>query len=279
MTATVTAAATTASPERGSRLTGLLARLWLVPIALAAWEAGTRLAASDYFPPPSLILVRARELWFSGPAGRLFLTDEAVGDFLPSLGRMFGGWAVACVLGVGLGVAIGRSRALAGYVDPLVEFGRAIPPPALVPLFIVLFKLGTEMQVATIVYGVIWPVLINAIDGARHVDRLHVETARVFRLGRVQRLFRVVLPAAGPKVFAGLRLSVSLAVILMVLSELVGSTDGIGHQLLSTQQNFDLAGTWSVIVLLGVLGLALNGAFLVLERRVLSWHLRARQTI
>ncbi|GII61741.1 nitrate ABC transporter permease [Sphaerisporangium krabiense] len=273
----MTAATTTISPGRG-RLTEFLARVWLVPIALVAWEAGTRMAASDYFPPPSSILVRARELWFSGPATRLFLTDEALGDFLPSLGRMFGGWAAACVLGIGLGVAIGRSRILAGYVDPLVEFGRAIPPPALVPVFIVLFKLGAEMQVATIVYGVIWPVLVNAIDGARYVDRLHVETAHVFRLGRAQRLLRVLLPAAAPKIFAGLRLSVSLAVILMVLSELVGSTDGIGHQLLYTQQNFDLAGTWSVIVLLGVLGLALNGAFLAVERRVLSWHLRARQT-
>ncbi|RCG30781.1 ABC transporter permease [Sphaerisporangium album] len=263
---------------RGGRLSALVTRVWLIPVVVAAWEIGTRQAASAYFPPPSQIVARAYELWFSGPAAHLFLTDDALGDFLPSLARLFGGWAVACVLGIGLGVALGRSRALAGYIDPLVEFGRAIPPPALVPLFIVIFKLGTEMQVATIVYGVIWPILINSIDGARYVDRLHMDTAEVFGMGRAQRLFRIILPAAGPKIFAGLRLSVALAVILMVLSELVGSTDGIGYQLSYTQMNFDLAGMWSVIVLLGVLGLVLNASFLAVERRVLSWHRRARQT-
>ncbi|MCW2881152.1 MAG: Nitrate transporter permease [Sphaerisporangium sp.] len=265
---------------RGMRagLLAVLARVWLVPIAVAAWELGTRQAGSTYFPPPSQILARMYELWFSGPAAHLFLTDGALGDFLPSLARLFGGWALACVLGIGLGVALGRSRKLSGYIDPLVEFGRAIPPPTLIPLFIILFKMGTQMQVATIVYGVIWPILINTIDGARHVDRVHADTAQAFGLGRAQRLFRIILPAAGPKIFAGVRLSLSLAVILMVVSELVGSTNGIGYQLMFTQQNFDLSGMWGAIVLLGVLGFVLNASFLVVERRVLSWHRRARQT-
>jgi ABC-type nitrate/sulfonate/bicarbonate transport system permease component len=265
---------------RGMRagLLAVLARVWLVPIAVAAWELGTRQAGSTYFPPPSQILARMYELWFSGPAAHLFLTDGALGDFLPSLARLFGGLALACVLGIGLGVALGRSRKLSGYIDPLVEFGRAIPPPTLIPLFIILFKMGTQMQVATIVYGVIWPILINTIDGARHVDRVHADMAQAFGLGRAQRLFRIILPAAGPKIFAGLRLSLSLAVILMVVSELVGSTNGIGYQLMFTQQNFDLSGMWGAIVLLGVLGFVLNASFLVVERRVLSWHRRARQT-
>ncbi|WP_250563446.1 ABC transporter permease [Sphaerisporangium fuscum] len=260
------------------RLSSMVTRVWLVPIVLAAWEAGTRLSGSIFFPPPSQILVRMKDLWFSGPAAHLFLTDEALGNFLPSLGRMTGGWAAACLLGVLLGVAVGRSRTLYDYVGPLIEFGRAVPPPTLVPLFLVVFKVATQMQVATIVYGAIWPVLVNTIDGARHVDPVHADTAQVFGMGRRQRLFRIILPAAAPKIFAGLRLSVSLAVILMVISELVNSTDGIGYQLMFKQMNFDYPGMWGGIVLLGVLGLVLNALFLVVERRVLSWHRRARQT-
>lgn len=264
---------------RGGRLRGLVRHLWTVPLLVAAWEAAARAAESNFFPPPSAIVTRLRELWFSGPATRLFLSDAALADFLPSLGRMFGGWALACLGGIALGVAIGRSGTLAGFVDPLIEFGRAIPPPTLIPLFIVLFKVDTRMQLATVVYGVVWPVLVNAVDGARYVDRQHTETARVFGLTRFERLTRVILPAAAPKIFAGLRLSLSLALILMVVSELAGSaTSGIGYELLYAQQNFDLPGMWGTIALLGVLGLLLNSSFLVVERRTLAWHRRAGRT-
>lgn len=269
-----------AEPGTASRtgLLGLIERVWLIPIVIAAWEFGARQTESIYFPPPSQVVVRMHELWFSGPASHLFLTEEAADNFLPSLGRLFGGWLLAALLGVGLGIALGRSKVLSGYIDPILEFARAIPPPALIPLFIVLFKFGTQMQLATIVYGVIWPILINTVDGARNVDRVHADTARVFELGRAQRLFRIILPAAGPKIFAGLRLSLSLAVILMVVSELVGSTDGLGYLILFKQQSFDLSGMWGAMVLLGLLGFALNSSFLFVERRVLSWHRRARQT-
>ncbi|MEO3809787.1 ABC transporter permease [Sphaerisporangium sp. B11E5] len=270
------------APRRLRRARGTLwalaARVWLVPIALVAWEIATRRADTVYFPPPSQIAARMHEVWLSGPVSRLFLTDEALGTFGPSLGRLFGGWLLACVLGITLGIAAGRSRTLADYIDPIIEFCRAIPPSALIPLFIVLFKTGTQMQVATIVYGVIWPILINTIDGARYVDRLHTDTAQVFGVRGAQRLLRVVLPSAAPKIFAGLRLSLSLAVVLMVVSELVGSSDGVGYQLIYTQQTFDMSAMWGAIVVLGILGYLLNSSFLLAERHILSWHRRARQT-
>ena len=259
-------------------LTAIVTRVWLVPIVLVAWEVATRLANSFFFPPPSKILARMHELWFSGPVTHLFLTDQATGIFFPSLARLFGGWIIACVLGVGLGIALGRSAALADYIDPLLEFGRAIPPTTLIPLFVVLFKPDTQMPVATIIYGVIWPILVNTTDGARYVDRVHADTAQVFGLGRGQRLFRIILPAAAPKIFAGLRLSLSLALILMVIAELVGAAPGIGYQLMISQQDYDSTGMWGGIVILGVLGYVLNATFLAVERRVLSWHRRARQT-
>lgn len=256
----------------------VLNRLWFVPLVLAAWEVTTRfVVVSIDFPPPSEIVVRAYELWFSGPAARLFLTDDAFDNIMPSLGRMFVGWFLAALFGVVAGVVLGRSRSLSGYVDGLIEFGRAVPPPMLLPLFLVLFQSGLATQLATIVFGVIWPVLLNSVDGARSVDRTYTDTATVFGLSKAQHLRVVVIPAASPKIFAGLRLSLSLALILMVISEIFGGTDGIGYQLLQAQRSFDAAGVWSAIALLGVLGYLVNSLFVLAERRVLVWHRQANR--
>lgn len=256
----------------------VLARVWFTVAAIALWEWYTKRKDDMFFPPPSTIVKRMREVWFSGPADHLFLTPEATGNFFPSLGRLITGWLLAALLGIVLGVALGRSRRISDYVDPLLQFGRAIPAPALVPVFIVFFKIGTPMQLATIVFGVVWPVLLNAIDGAREVDPLQVDTTRVFGMTAPLRLRYLILPAAAPKIFAGLRLSLSLSLILMVLSEMVGSTNGIGYRLLISQREFDYGQMWAGIVLLGILGYVLNVAFLAVERRALGWHAGARRS-
>src|SRR4051812_3991909 len=147
-------------------LGGFGARAVVVVAAAALWELVTRLTAQPFFPPPSTIVSRMYALWFSGPVTHVFLTDDALTMLQPSLGRLFVGWFAASVGGIVLGLAIGRSQVLSDFLDPLIQFGRAVPPPMLVPIFFALFKIGTPTQIATIALGVIWPVLINAIDGA-----------------------------------------------------------------------------------------------------------------
>ncbi|MEQ4724059.1 ABC transporter permease [Nonomuraea sp. B19D2] len=250
-------------------------RLWVVPVVLAVWEIAGRAIGDTDFPPPTKIAARMHELWFSGPPARAFLTEDAIANILPSLGRMFGGWVLAALIGIVAGMLLGRSRTATDYVDPLIEFGRAVPPPLLLPVFLVLFHAGLTTQLATIVFGVVWPVLLNSIDGVRSVDPTYTDTATVFNLSRLQRLRMVIFPAASPKIFAGLRLSLSLALILMVISELIGGTDGIGYQLLNAQRSFDGAGVWATIALLGTLGYVVNSLFVLAERRVLVWHRQA----
>jgi ABC-type nitrate/sulfonate/bicarbonate transport system permease component len=240
----------------------ILARRWTVfVVALVLWELAARVGDSPFFPPPSRIAVALWHTWF--------VSDLAVTDLLPGIGRMLFGWTIAGLCGVVAGLVLGRSGSALQYLSPLFAFARAVPPPLLVPLFLVLFDLGTPMQLATIVVGVVWPVLLSSIDGAASVHPVQVETAKAFRLRRTEWWLRVVLPAAAPKVFAGLRVSLSLALILMVISELVGATNGLGFQLALAQRRFDFLTMWTVVVLLGVLGYAFNTGLLAVESRVL----------
>ncbi|PRY33721.1 ABC transporter permease [Umezawaea tangerina] len=246
---------------------------WVVFVGLlVVWQVVTVYTDDPFFPPPSDIGEAAYKLWLSGPPDKLFLTDVVYDDVLDSLTRLLGGWAIAAVVGISIGIALGRSRTALEYTGPVLTFMRSIPPPALVPVFMLLFKIGSFMQLATIVFGILWPILLNTIDGARTVDATKVETSKVFRVPRVQWVLGVVLPSAAPKIFAGLRVSLSLSLVLMVVSELVGTDNGIGAQLLLAQREFDYANMWAGIVLLGVIGYVLNSLLLVAERRVLGWQ-------
>jgi ABC-type nitrate/sulfonate/bicarbonate transport system permease component len=240
------------------------------------WEYAARKAGSIFFPAPSEILHRAATLWLSGPPQRLFLSDSVFQDVIPSLFRLLGGWALAVLIGVPLGILIGRSRNLWDLVNPVLQFLRAIPGPALIPIFIILLGTESTMRVTLIAFGSVWPILLNTIEGTRTVDPVQLDTVQAFRIPRHARLWRIVLPAALPKIFAGMRVSLALAVILMVVSELVASTSGIGYRIQNAQIMFLLTDMWCGIVLLALIGYTLNWLFLKFEGRVLGWHRGAR---
>ncbi len=236
------------------------------------WQFAAVRGQSIFFPPPSEILSRAVTLWLSESPRALFLGDGVYKDVLPSLFRLLAGWLLAVVIGVPLGVLMGRSRASSDFLNPTLQFLRAIPGPALIPVFVIL--LGTEavMRIALIAFGSIWPILLNTIEGARTVDPVQLDTAKVFQLSPRACLWRIVVPSALPKVFAGMRVALALAVILMVVSEFVASTNGIGYLIQNAQIVFLLTDMWCGIVLLAVLGFTLNWLFVRFERYALAWH-------
>ncbi len=267
----MTAPAALRTGRAGGRALRVAVRVLVLVAAATAWEVAARRAGSAFFPPPSQILPGMRRLWLTGPPARLWLSDDAVHSLLPGLGRMLTGFALAAAAGIALGTALGRAPLARDVFGPLLQFLRAIPTPMLVPVFLVLFRIGTQMESATIVFGAIWPVLLNTADGVASVDPQHLTVARAFRLPRGQVLWRVVLPSALPKILAGLRLGLALSLILMVFAEMVGSTGGIGYELVNAQSQFDMAGMWAVVVLLGVVGYLLN-AVLVAAGRLLLRH-------
>jgi len=239
-----------------------------VPLALVAliW-AYTASSGTFYFPPLSEVFARFADTW---------LFERAGSDVWPSLRRLALGYGGAVVVGVAAGTALGSSPTLRRAAGPVVEFLRSIPPPALIPFGIVVIGVGDDMKVFIIAFVCLWPVLLNTIDGIQGIDPTLKDTARVFGISGKDRLLRVTLPAASPQIFAGMRLSLSLALILMVISEMVASTNGIGFFVLQSQRSFAIAEMWSGILLLGILGYAFNLAFMLVERRVLAWHRGAR---
>ena len=239
-----------------------------VPIlVLVAWGVASSGSETYYFPPLTDILETFADTW---------LFERVGSDVVPSLLRMGAGYAIAVVLGIALGLLLGMSRSARRAAAPIVEFLRSIPPPALLPFAILVIGVGNSMKVAIIAFVCVWPILLNTIAGVTGVDPTLRDTTQVYGIDTRDRIWRVMLPAASPQIFAGMRTSLSLALIMMVISEMVASTNGIGYFVLEKQRTFAIPEMWSGILLLGILGYALNGIFVLIERRLLRWHRGAR---
>jgi ABC-type nitrate/sulfonate/bicarbonate transport system permease component len=232
-------------------------------VLLVLWGVGATIAPAKFFPAPQTIASAFADTWI-GPA--------FINDVLPSLARLVLAIAVAVVIGVAAGTLIGLTRWLRELVEPLLEFFRAIPPPVLIPVFVAFLNVTDTMKIVVIVFGAIWPVLLNTIEGVRATDAVMTETARSYSLTRSQLLFDLVLPAASPRIMAGVRQTLSVALIMMVISELFYSSSGLGYRIKFFQQNYLIADMWSGIVLLGLIGVLLAVIFGVVERRVLRWY-------
>ncbi|MGO1054837.1 ABC transporter permease [Crossiella sp. CA198] len=237
-------------------------------VLFGLWWLSSSDSQNIYLPPLSRILATFGEVWFS---------ERLLNDVLPSLGRLAFGFALAAVLGIGLGVLIGLNRTVRLATEPVLEFFRAIPPPVLVPILMLFAGIEDTMKITVIAAGAVWPVLLNTVEGVRGIDEVLRDTARLYRLRGVTVLWHLVLRSASPRIFTGLRQALSIAVILMVVSEMFAATNGLGFTIISFQRGFAIPEMWSGIILLGLLGVALSLLFRVAERRALSWYLGLRR--
>ncbi|UOQ57384.1 ABC transporter permease [Leucobacter allii] len=235
-----------------------------VPVVLVAlWTLAAEITRNIYWPSPPAIL---------GAFGPTWLEGRLSSDVLPSLGRLLVGFIAAVAIGTALGLLVGSSRRLRLFTEPVFELFRAIPPPVLVPIVMLFTGIGAGMQITVIAFGCVWPVLINTIEGVRSVDLTQLDTARTYRLGGLRRLVSVVIPAASPRVFVGARQALSIGIIMMVISEMFASTNGIGFNIIQFQRLFQFREMWAGIVLLGIIGITANLLFRFVERRVLRWY-------
>jgi ABC-type nitrate/sulfonate/bicarbonate transport system permease component len=176
------------------------------------------------------------------------------------------------VIGIAAGTVIGLVPWLRDLLEPLLEFFRAIPPPVLIPIVMLLLGITDTMKLVVIASGAIWPILLNTIEGVRATDSVMTETARAFGITRAERLWFLVLPAASPRIMTGVRQALSVALILMVISEMFASSSGLGYRIAYFQRNYLIAQMWSGVLLLGLIGVFLATIFTFVERRVLRWY-------
>jgi len=236
--------------------------LWLPALLFALWWLVSDGSKSFYLPPLRAILGAFGPTW----------SERWASDVLPSIGRLLVGYAGAVIAGVALGVPLGGRPRLRAALEPALELFRAIPPPALVPVFMLLFGIGTPMKLLVIVSGAVWPVLLNTIEGVRAVDEVLSDTCRSYRITGLARLRVLVLRGASPQIVTGMRQALSIAIILMVISEMFASSSGLGYAIVDFQRAFSIPQMWSGILLLGAIGVVLSLGFGVFEARVLRWY-------
>ncbi|UOQ61245.1 ABC transporter permease [Leucobacter rhizosphaerae] len=241
----------------------------LVPILLLAvwWLASTN-STNTFFPPLQRILERLVQLAQTS----MFWANVGL-----SVGNLLLSFVLASAIGVLLGAALGLIRPLAWFVEPTVHFFRAIPPVALVPIFVSLIGFGNETRILSITLAALFPVLISTMDGIRGAEPTLDMVGRVYRLSRWDRLVSVVLPAASPRILSGMQVSLMTAFVVMIASEMLGSSTGLGSMTLLAQQSFAITDMWAGILTLGVLGYATTALFVLFRRRVLRWYIASQQ--
>jgi ABC-type nitrate/sulfonate/bicarbonate transport system permease component len=232
---------------------------------IAVWQAASSLGwvSSLFLPSPLRIFAALRELVESG---------ELWGHFIASLGRIAGGWALGVVTGILVGGAIGLFSAWRSVGVPLIAALFPIPKIALLPLFILWLGIGELSKVVTIALGVFYPVAIGTYAGVDNVARNLIRMGQSFDMPYGQIVWKIVAPGTLPSVLASIRISTSIAMILMVSAEMIGADRGLGTLLLQTGNLMQTDKLMAAIVVVALLGLAVSALLGAIERRLLAWR-------
>lgn len=258
---------------RRSRWLGVLAdrasRSFGIAAVVAVWCILTYGGFVDrgFFPSPSDIASRLSELVQHG-----YLNSSLWDHIWASLKRTLSGFALAVVTAIPLGIAMGSFRWLDRNLQPILAFLRPIPPIAFIPLALLYLGLGESSKIALIFYTSFITLIVNAEAGARGVPAIYLRAARSLGLGRWRILLKIVLPAALPSIFAGLRLALAVSWAVVVAAELLAAQSGLGFMIRTSTTFFDLPTTYVGIFIIGIIGVILDSVVLAVRKRVLHWE-------
>jgi NitT/TauT family transport system permease protein len=229
---------------------------------LALWEAAARIFAINGLPPAHAAL---RQL----PA---ILGDrESLLNILDSVRRMAIGFALALAFAVPVGLLMGRSRLVAAFFNPLLMTIYPVPKAALMPIIMLWLGIGDASKTLVIFLGVSLPLIYHSYQGARAVEEKMLWSAAAMGMSPLQRLLRIVLPAALPEIFVGIRTGLVLALITMVTSEMIARQSGVGNILFNSLDMALYDMVYAMIVIIGILGFVLDVAFEKLRSRLVAW--------
>lgn len=247
---------------------GFAIRVWFPVLVLVVWYLTSRSSESMYYPPMPDVLDELR---------LQFLSPNVATTLVPSLVGLSMGFVAALVVGLLLGWWLGNTGWIRRALMPVLDFFRSTPAIALLPIFIAVLGAGQTSEILLISWASIWPVLLATIDGVANVEDGYRSAAAVLRMSAWQRMRMVDLPAAAPRIFAGIHAAISIAIIAMVAIELYSAISGLGYYLAVSQTRFNLTASWAGAVAAGLVGYILSVAALAVDRRwILRWHYEQR---
>jgi ABC-type nitrate/sulfonate/bicarbonate transport system permease component len=237
----------------------------LIFALLALWEVASMKGWVDTVDLPRVSTIFVS--WFRNIVGGPLMLQ-----LLPSLERIFIGFSLAVAIAVPLGLMMGTVPFIYRLLEPLTEFLRPIPSSAYIPVTILFLGIDDEMKIFVVFLGCMFPILLNTYGGVRGIDPVLIDTGRTFGVSRAKALWQIILPAALPSVLTGMRISLGIALIVVVVAEMIAGNSGIGYFILDRQRIFRVPDMFAGIFTLGVLGYLINFCFLRVERYFLRWR-------
>lgn len=228
------------------------------------WEAIARSGAVHplLLAPPSSV---------SASIIKLLLNGELVRHTKASLTRALVGFLIGSAIAIPHGITIAWFKRIEETSSPIIDLFRPVPIAALIPVFLLWFGIGETSKIALIAYGCYFPVVLNTIAGVKNVDANLIKVVKLFGANRLQTLTKVVLPAALPFILTGLRYSLSLSLILLVISEMIAAREGLGYLILDAEYTFKTEVMFAGIVSIGIIGFVLNEAMVKAEEKLTKW--------
>jgi ABC-type nitrate/sulfonate/bicarbonate transport system permease component len=237
----------------------------LLIVILLAWEYASAYNWVDRVSVPRVTAIV--QSWIASARSGQLLAALA-----PSLGRIFSGFVLAVIVAVPLGLLMGSIALVYRLLEPLTEFIRPIPAAAYIPVAILFLGIGNEMKIFVVFLACLFPILLNTYGGVRGVDPVLIDTGRTFGVSRFKALCQIVFPAALPSILTGMRISLGIALIVVVVAEMIAGNSGIGYYILDMQRSFRVPEMFAGIFTLGLTGFMINYAFLKVEQRMLRWR-------
>lgn len=261
--------------DGGWRLTDLAIKLITIAVLIAAWEIASQLGYLKVyrFSRPSKLLEAFYQLLTVGFPNNITVWVHVKATF----SRIIMGFVLACVTAIPIGMFIGRVRVIERMVDPIVTFCRSIAVISLLPLAIAWFGVGEVARVLLIFYGCFWIILTNTIQGAKHVDLVLIEAGRTLGASGARLFFRVVLPASLPRIFAGMKIAVGMAFMVIIAVEMIGTIEGLGALIQQARTFYNTSIAIDGMIFIALIGLLISYTLDALERLLLPWNTEARR--
>lgn len=238
---------------------------FVIALFLLLWQIAPTIGLVDevFLPPFSVVAHAFADLVASG---------EMWTHISASLNRSMVGYSIALLVAIPVGIAIAWYKPVADFLNPILELFRNTAALALLPVFLLILGIGETSKIALVVYASFFPILLNTITGVRTVDPLLIKSAASLGFSPLRLFQKVVLPAALPSVFTGLRMAAAYSILVLLAAEMFGAKAGLGYLITAAQQNFAIPNMYAGIVAISLLGLGLNGLLVAVERRLSRWR-------